>query len=331
MSGDDPAGAPDPDAALRAIEAEHDRDDAEAVRAFDRELATLDRQHAHALDAAAAAARATLQLEQAKAEAQLQADRIRASRAADEALNALFHEKVAEVAVAGVERARDNAKFVQTAASAVFAVYTGLLALVYSVTDNPLPLRGAWAGVFLGLSVAFATAYLSFPTDDRPVQLSGAATGGVQLQYARTANLVRWIRAGTHRRTYASRAAVLSLLFGVLFITAPFVSTTAPTAAVPAPAAPQAPGQVEDAFEETALRLFEAQVEDYENAVAARAAALAAAEESATDRADQEEDLNRYATVAAGGALVVVLVGPVLFGWVERFRARRATRGGPRV
>ncbi len=57
------------------------------------------------------------------------ADRIKAAAAADEELNKLFPTKVAEVAVAGIDRARDGAKFVQTAATAIFAIYTGLLAL----------------------------------------------------------------------------------------------------------------------------------------------------------------------------------------------------------
>ena len=73
-----------------------------------------------------------------------------------------FHSTIIEVAKGGIERARDSAKYVQTAATAIMAVYTGVLALVFSVTDNPLPLRGAWAAVFLGLAIALATAYLAF-------------------------------------------------------------------------------------------------------------------------------------------------------------------------
>ncbi|WP_338751792.1 hypothetical protein [Janibacter alittae] len=259
-----------------------------------------------------------------------------AADAAEAELNKLFHEKVAEVAVGSVERARDNAKFLQIAASAIFAVYTGLLALVYSVTDNPLPLRGAWAGVFIGLSIAFATAYLTFLTNGPRMQMTLDPRGGVHRQYSRTAGLIAWISASVNRRTYAIRAAVISLLFGVLFMTAPFVSSAVPVPEVPRPTPPSVPEEVDDAFTGPAFELFESQIEDYRNAVAARSSALDAAEEAARERADQESTLNEWATWLAVLALVVVLLGPDAYARIESRRnaddpqvsSRRVEGGG---
>lgn len=311
-------GTPGEELDLRKIDREYDRKEAQAISAHDRELDKLRQEHAN-----------TLAVNEATADAALRSERIKASAAAEDELNKLFHEKVAEVAVAGVERARDSAKFVQTAATAIFAVYTGLLALVYSVTDNPLPLRGAWAGVFLGLSIAFATAYLAFLTNIPPVKMTVDTRSPIHKQYTRTANLTSWIKASVHRRTYATRASVISLLFGVLFIAAPFVSTAVPAPEISSPSAPAPPAEVDDAFASVALELFESQVEDYQNAVAARAAELAAAEDAAKQRADQEAELNATVTALAVLALMVVLLGPLLYAGLERVARRANTSTHP--
>lgn len=281
------------DLELRKIEREHTLSDEEAARAHTRAL---------------------------------RADRLKAALGTEDELARLYHEKVAEVSVASIDRARDGAKFVQTAATAIFAVYSGLLALVYSVTDNPLPLRGAWAGLFLGLAITMATGYLAFLTTPASQNRAMDNRSLVQRQFSRTANLTTWISDSVNNRRYASRAAVISLFFGVLFIAAPFVSSTRPMPDLPVPTPPEAPAEVAPGFEEDAQALFRAQVEDYENAVAVRTAALAAAEESAKVRLVKEERLDRRIAEGAGLALLLVLLGPTLYSLGERWWLRRGAK-----
>lgn len=246
----------------------------------------------------------------------------KASHDAELELQKLFHTTVTSVATGSIDRARDGAKFVQTAATAIFAVYTGMLGLVFSVTDHPLPLRGAYAGVFLGLSIAFATAYLAFlarPADHVSPTLD--RSGDDALQFSRTQYLVTWVNASVGSKRYATRASVLALLFGVLFIAAPFVSSATPTESTPTVAAPTPPpAGLGKNVETLALEVYGAQVEDYEKALAARAAGLKAEKQATADRRAQERRLDRRFGLLAVLALLVVLAGPEAF---ERSRTKR--------
>lgn len=245
--------------------------------------------------------------------AKLDGEEKKASHDAEIELNKLFHTTVTEVATGSIDRARDGAKFVQTAATAIFAVYTGLLGLVFSVTDHPLPLRGAYAGVFLGLSIAFGTAYLAYigrPKRALAYALNPASEDEMQL--ARTAFLARWVNETVASKRYATRASVLALLFGVLFIAAPFVSSATPTESPETVTVPAAPSAVAKGFEGPALEVYRAQVKDYEAAVAARAAALEAEKKASDTRREQEHRLDRAFGWLAAIALVVVLAGPLL-------------------
>src|SRR5690349_11136386 len=66
------------------------------------------------------------------------------------------------LASASLERSRFAAETIQKASAAIAALYTGVLALVFSVTDNPLPLRGILAPIFLGLAVVLSSMYLTY-------------------------------------------------------------------------------------------------------------------------------------------------------------------------
>lgn len=305
------------DCEIRKIGAEYDRKDAEARRVHHRELITL-----------RVSKRLEREAAQEAAAENLRAERIKSSGALEDELNKLYHQKVADVSVAGIDRARDGAKFVQTAATAVFAVYTGLLALVYSVTTNPLPLRGAWAGVFFGLAIAFATAYLAFLVESAKQNPSLDNRSLVQRQYSRTARLTEWVRASVNSGRYSSRAAVLSLAFGAFFMAAPFVSGVAATSAVEPPIPPAPPGTVAAGFEDQALELFRAQVDDYKIALEAHKTNLQVRESAAGARAAAEEELNRQFVWAGGLAMAVVLLGPALYGLIERHRITRSSEPG---
>jgi hypothetical protein len=245
--------------------------------------------------------------------AKLDGQEKKASHDAELELNKLFHTTVTEVAKGSIDRARDGARFVQTAATAIFAVYTGLLGLVFSVTDHPLPLRGAYAGVFLGLSIAFGTAYLAYIGRARKGVAYQPSLGSEdEMQLRRTAFLAAWVNETVGSKRYATRASVLALLFGVLFIAAPFVSSATPTEAPEAVTVPSAPSAVAKGFEGPALEVYRAQVTDYKAAVAARAAALAAEKKTTDTRRAQEHRLDRVFGWLAGLALLVVLAGPLV-------------------
>lgn len=169
-----------------------------------------------------------------------------------------------EVATAGIDRSRDSAKFIQTAAAALMGAYTGLLALVFSVTERQLPLRGVYAATFLAASIALAVGYLAFVLRSR--DMAGYVPGPslVETQLRRTAKFLEWTNAAVTRRAWALRASVLAFGVGVAFIPAAFVGPTSaatPTAGAPEP--PAIPERVPAALAEPARRLFEHQVDAY--------------------------------------------------------------------
>lgn len=274
-------------------------EEAERVRRHD-----LAKQH----DAAAAALRAKAEEARLTGEWQL--------------VNA-YHQTLAEVSKGSIDRARDGAKYVQTAATAIAALYTGALGLVFSVTDNPLPLRGVLAPVFLGLSIALATAYLAFITRPPAVPLELDGRSPVQYQYARTAHLTRWIAATVRNRRWAIRASVVSLAFGVAFMAAPFVASGGASAVPDAPTAPPVPAAVAPIIEDDAAELFRVQAASYEAAQDARNQAIERAAQASAAHAASENDLDVASLVVAGVALALVILLPFCFDDADDRAARR--------
>jgi hypothetical protein len=260
---------------------------------------------------------------------------VRASeRTADVALNQarwdseyellkVFHSTIAEVASGAIERSRDSAKYVQTAAAAIGSLYAGILALVFSVTDHPLPLRGVYAAVFLGLAVALSTAYLAFITKPAMIEPYESTEALADVQIARSAFLSEWVGSTVNTRRWAIRASVLSLAFGVTFIAAPFVST-APRVAIPAaPTAPPIPAAVPPVLAKDAARLFRDQVSSYQAAAVARDEAISKAATSAALASRRENRINAIALIFAGLALLVTLLCPTVLGVAEHLRSDR--------
>lgn len=251
------------------------------------------------------------ELDAAEADRAFQRSLHTATEAAERELDKLFHETVAEVAKTSIDRARDNAKQVQTAAAAIGALYTGVLGLVFSVTDHPLPVRGVYAPAFLGLAVALATAYLAYLTDTTP---PNRPTGGAELpdlQFNRSAYLVTWVNAAVGARAWAIRASVLSLGFGVALIPAPFVGASR-AGDIPAPAtAPAIPAQIAAPVEGKAVELFERQFESYVTANDERNAAIEEASKAAVTAAERDRRLNNLAFVLAMLAAAVTIVEPL--------------------
>jgi hypothetical protein len=222
-------------------------------------------------------------------------------------LEKLFHTTVTSSAVAAIDRVRDSAKFVQIAASAILAIYTGMLGLVYSTTSRPLPFRGMFTGVFLAASIALATAYLGFLEKPRSPNFTIDDRGDTQRQYSRTAWLTRWVGATVYQRQWTLRAAVACLFSGVVFIAAPFLGVTQvpdePAAVTP----PTVPAQVAAGFEQQAHDLYAEELADYRTATTARDSVIEQRQQKLRDEARNEKAANSFSLLA-----FVLLVGFVL-------------------
>jgi hypothetical protein len=272
----------------------------ESARAFDRELIKLEQEHKNARDSAEESAVTELQ----KARWQSEFD-----------LNKLFHEKVAEVAGGSIERSRDSAKYIQTVAAAIAGFYGTFLALSFSVGDNPLPLRGIYPAVFLGLAIALSAGYLAFLT--RPDTIKSIYDSGASLteqQLSRTSYLISWISSSVFDRRWAIRASVVSLAVGVAFLPAPFLTRSQSVEVPEAPTAPTIPATIASQVNDAAVKLFNQQAERYTSALEEHNTASEKAATAAIETPDREADLNRVVLFVALGALVVVLVGPLIYG-----------------
>ncbi len=239
---------------------------------------------------------------------------------AERDLNKLFHETVAEVTKGAIERSRDSAKYVQTGATAIMALYTGVLALVFSVTDNPLPSRGIWPAVFLGLAIALATAYLAFVSKPATPSLFQPTGQLPELQLLRTGYLTKLINATVYNRRWAIRASVISLAVGVAFLPAAFLTTARHVDIPEAPAAPVIPGEIAKKIAPRATTLFDALAEGYEDAVRERNEAIETAAIQATEAGDKDSDLNdTFAILAGVGAFLVIAIPTLLavFTWAS--------------
>lgn len=144
-------------------------------------------------------------------------------------LHSTYHEALTDVAKGGLERVRDSAKYVETAAAAILATYTGVLGLVFVVKDRPLPARGVIPGLFLGLAIAFAAVYLGYVS--RPAVVGPRPPGSTlrDTQELRSTYFIQWVHAAGLARAWAMRAAVSSLVAAAVFLPAPFVTVDPPT------------------------------------------------------------------------------------------------------
>lgn len=139
----------------------------------------------------------------------------------------IFWGAVLEYFQGSVERARSGAEFVEKAAASVATVYAGILGLAFSVSDNPLPLRGLIPAVFLGLAIAGAAYYLAYPSHSASEMTTPDDETGSLEEWTNT--FTELTRRMVSRRGWAVRAGIVSLAFGALFLPTPFVKVkTAP-------------------------------------------------------------------------------------------------------
>jgi hypothetical protein len=133
-----------------------------------------------------------------------------------------------ELSKGTVDRARSGAEFVEKAAAAVATVYVGILGAAFSVSDNPLPLRGLIPAVFLGLAIAGAAYYLAYPAGQSVSTMTTPDDHASIEEWTNTFTEIT--RRMAFRRGWALRAGIVSLAFGALFLPTPFIKvrTTPP-------------------------------------------------------------------------------------------------------
>lgn len=228
----------------------------------------------------------------------------------DADLHKKTEEDMMEVAKASIERARDSAKFIQIAATAVAGIYTGVLGLAYSVAANPLPAEALIPTLFLGLAVALATGYLGFltePKDAASLKPSGSPRINSQ---RRTDFFVMWTRGIAMNRASLLRAGVVSFVIGVVLLplsvvefridplgsgangSAAAVASATPT---PSPAPWPTPAMTEPI--ELAAVLYEAQLAEFREA---------GMDQGKTAAATQSDDAGVLAVLMLVGGLLLV-------------------------
>lgn len=260
-----------------------------------------------------------LEAERAKAADQAVVASVNAARfdvmlKADLDSSAAFNTAMTEAGAASIERTRTNAEGVQKAATAIFALYTGALTLAFSVTDRPLPLRGALPGVFLGCAIVLSVGYLAYIQPGRRTPWPKPAMATLQAQLSRTTALLEWATATVLNRSHWLRASVVALGLGVASLPLPFLSLPGTLAPSPSCASDQVvdtatgaclppwpslpPGTADDA--DLRLALLTAQLTEVSTERdAARAEAVTKPDDTA---------LSAWILVAGLGVLAVVFV-----------------------
>lgn len=141
--------------------------------------------------------------------------------------DAAFEDTLFTVITGATDRAKNAVTVLQGAATALLAIYTGLLGFVYSATGEALPLRAIITPVFLGLAVLLSTYYTSFVYPRVGDTTSGATLPTSTPRDLRMAErvdaLVLYVGVLTQRRAWALRAAVVALSIGLVAIALPFV------------------------------------------------------------------------------------------------------------
>jgi len=180
------------------------------------------------------------------------------------AVEASYLKDRSALATTGLSNARDGAKQLVAAASAVATVYAAALGLVFGVKDNPLPERAIWAVLFFGLAIYLGSVYLA-PVRLQAPTLDLAETGGQTLPtLAKLSNNITQIanEMSAHNRAFV-RGSIAALGVGVGAMAFPFL-TLSPKPLASTAVAPPIP-QV--ALTGAAERAYGYQVTIYERAL----------------------------------------------------------------
>lgn len=137
-----------------------------------------------------------------------------------------IHAAYIEVHKAKLDRTTAAATFITTASGAIGTLYTGLLALAFSVQGDhprPLPARGLAPAIFLALAFFFSVLRVGFVTrsGQRGHIIGPAQTW--QGQERRLLEFMYWVDRGALARAWALRIAVVCLGAAVALLPLPFL------------------------------------------------------------------------------------------------------------
>jgi hypothetical protein len=248
---------------------------------------------------------------------------------ADDDSEKKLHEHLAELVKASIDRAREGAKFVETAAAALGTIYTGILAFAFAAASTPLPGRGIYAAIFLGIAVVAAAFYLAFIDSIDPIGRVDYRGSRAEDQWRRTEYLGAWTKAVVRKRAWALRTAVFALAFGVIFMPFAFLPSKLPSNPLalmalaapdePAPAAsptwPPPPSGIPEP--EVASVLYKAQLDDF---VKSKASSPAATSPSG---AVTEGVAMRLFVIGLGVLILVAVWGRLVAIWRWLWAPRR--------
>ena len=102
-------------------------------------------------------------------------------RAVERAVRQAYYQAVLDLSKASVDRARASGETVQKAAATIVTLYTGVLALAFSVAEHPLPFRALFAAFLLGLAIVMSTAFLAYLPDPDDVRDEATAKPPLQI------------------------------------------------------------------------------------------------------------------------------------------------------
>ena len=148
----------------------------------------------------------------------------KASSDADIAIEKSYYDAVLEVAKGTIDRARGSGETVQKAAAAIVTLYTGVLALAFSVADNPLPAKALFAAILLGVAILLSTAFLAYLPDPDKESAQDPIDPDVPIGERLTDTFVRWTRKAGRARVPLLRGSVIALAAAVALMPAPFVT-----------------------------------------------------------------------------------------------------------
>jgi hypothetical protein len=147
--------------------------------------------------------------------------------AAETDLRAAIQAAYIEVQKAKIDRTYRAADAVTRAAGAIATIYTGLLALVYSVGSTPprpLPARGIAPAMFLALAFFFSVVHVVFKRrTGKKVDILEAGETWKQ-QQVRLNRFLQWVDRGALQRAWALRAGIVCLGAGVALLPLPFLA-----------------------------------------------------------------------------------------------------------
>lgn len=243
-------------------------------------------------------------LEVRKKRAEEEIARAQAERAVDNAVEQAYYSAVIDLAKGAVDRARASAETVQKAAAAIVTLYTGLLTAAFVAASHPLPFRGVFAAVLLGLAVALSTWFLAYlPDPDKPEQdPADVGPQGLSLNDQTVRTFVLWTRRSALSRGYPLRASVLALAASLFFLPAPFVQKGTTQSSTTTATWPTVPKQPQDA--ELKKILYTAQVTE-------------AAEQHKAAVADEGNETFWWTAflIALGAVFLGPLIGSLIASW----------------